>query len=142
MQVINVSKKQMLSDQCRLANSFLKRLVGLLGRSSLRQGEGLLFDRCHGIHTIGMRFQIDVVFLDKDLRVMRVTNRMRPFHVGPVVNDAVYLLELPAGRLDDTHTEVGDQIQFRTGTEAAGHLSASHPSGESSVAALDNGSPL
>ncbi len=118
MQVINVTKKAVLSDHCRLANSFLKRLVGLLGRSSLPRGEALLFDNCHGIHTVGMRFQIDVVFLDKDLRVMRIANRLRPFHVGPVVNNAVYVLELPAGLADETHTEVGDQVQFRTGSEA------------------------
>ena len=117
MQIINDSKKQVLSDNCRLANNFLKRAIGLLGRSSLRPGEGLLFDNCHGIHTIGMRFTIDVLFMDKSLRVMRLTKRLRPFRVGPAVANATYVLELPAGLLDQTHTEVGDQVQLRTGSE-------------------------
>ena len=119
MQIFNVSKKQLLCDQCRLASTFLQRLVGLLNRNTLRHGEGLLLDNCHGIHTVGMRFQIDVLFLDKDLHVMRTVQRLRPFHVGPVVNDAVYVLELAAGVIEETHTDVGDQIQFRTGSEAA-----------------------
>lgn len=119
MRIVNVTKNQVLSDNCRFANSFLKRLLGLLGRNSLKPGEGLLIDNCHGIHTIGMRFKIDVLFLDKDLRVMRMASNVRPFSLGPVVNNAIYVLELPAGMLQRTHTETGDQIQFRTGSEAA-----------------------
>ena len=138
MQIVNVSKKRVLSDQCRLADSFFKRLMGLLGRNSLQRGEGLLFDNCHGIHTVGMRFQIDVLFLDKDLRVMRIANHLRPFHIGPVVKNAVYVLELAAGVVDESHTEVGDQIQFRTGSESSSQSVG--PDAHSSVATLgDNG---
>lgn len=118
MQVINVSKKQVLSDRCRLANTFLKRAIGLLNRSSLQPGEGLLLDNCHGIHTVGMRFAIDVLFLDKSLSVTRLANDVRPFHIGPAAKNAVYVLELPAGVIEQTRTEVGDQVQFRTGSES------------------------
>lgn len=125
MQIVNDTKKQVLSDQCRLANTFFKRAIGLLNRNSIRPGEGLLLDNCHGIHTVGMRFPIDVLFLDKGLRVIRVAINLKPFHVGPAVKDAIYVLELPAGTIDQTKTEVGDQIQFRTesspGSPPGGH---------------------
>ncbi len=120
MQIVNVTRNQVLSDQCRLASSFLQRLVGLLGRNSLPRGQGLLLDNCHGIHTIGMRFAIDILFLDRGLRVMRSASRVAPFHLGPVVSNASYVLELPSGMIEETGTEVGDQIQFRTGSEANG----------------------
>jgi len=135
MQIVNATKKRVLSDQCRLANTFLKRAIGLLNRSSLRPGEGLLLHDCHGIHTVGMRFPIDVIFLDKSLRVMRLAQQVRPFRIGPAAKDAVYVLELPAGVIDDTKTEVGDQVQFSTesASGAAGNHSsfASTPHGNS-----------
>ena len=118
MQVVNVSKKHVLSDRCRLANTFLKRTIGLLNRSSLEPGEGLLFDNCHGIHTVGMRFSIDVLFMDKSLRVIRLAQDVRPFRLGPAAKDAIYVLELPAGVIQQTGTEVGDQVQFRTSADA------------------------
>lgn len=117
MQVVNVTRNKTLCDRCRFADTFFKRLVGLLNRNSMKQGEGLLIDKCHGIHTVGMRFAIDVLFLDQSLRVMRIAKGVRPFRVGPVVNDAIYVLELPAGVLDGSGTEVGDQIQLRSGAE-------------------------
>jgi uncharacterized membrane protein (UPF0127 family) len=117
MQIVNVTRNQPLCDRCRLANTFWKRTIGLLNRNSLRPGEGLLLDNCHGIHTVGMRFAIDVIFLDKNLRVTRQVSRVRPFHIGPAAKDAVYVLELPSGIIEQTKTEVGDQVQFRTGSE-------------------------
>jgi hypothetical protein len=87
-------------------------MVGLLNRSALAQGEGLLLDRCYGIHTFGMRFAIDVLFLDKNLCVIRTVRALPPFRTC-VVRKAVYVLELPAGTIDRSQTEPGHQIQIR-----------------------------
>jgi uncharacterized membrane protein (UPF0127 family) len=113
MVLYNVTRKAILSDQCRFANSVWKRLVGLLNRKALNPGEGLLFDRCYGIHTFGMRFPIDVLFLDQDLRVLRTVEALPPLRTC-AVKRAVYVLELPVGAIRQTHTEAGDQIQLRT----------------------------
>lgn len=113
MVLYNVTQKAVLSDRCRFANSVWKRLVGLLNRKTLAPGEGLLFDRCFGIHTIGMRFPIDVLFLDQDLRVLRTVEALPPVRTC-AVKRAVYVLELPVGSIRQTHTEAGDQIQLRT----------------------------
>jgi uncharacterized membrane protein (UPF0127 family) len=113
MVLVNVTKKTLVSDRCHFANSVFKRMVGLLNRKALGPGEGLLLDRCYGIHTFGMRFPLDVLFLDKDLRVMRAVTALPPFRTC-VVKKAVYVLELPVGAIQHTRTEAGDQIQFRT----------------------------
>ena len=113
MLLVNATKKTVVSDRCHFANTVLKRMVGLLNRGHFEQGEGLLFDRCYGIHTFGMRFPIDVLFLDKDLRVIRAVKALPPYRTS-IVKKAVYVLELPVGALETSHTEEGDQIQIRT----------------------------
>ncbi len=112
MVLINVQKKTVVSDHCHFAGSALKRMVGLLNRTSLAQGEGLLIDRCYGIHTFFMRFPIDVLFLDKDYRVMKAVRSLPPWRTS-IVKQAVYVLELPPGTINLSHTAEGDQIQLR-----------------------------
>jgi hypothetical protein len=114
MVLYNVTRKSVVADRCHFANSVWKRMIGLLGRSHLAEGEGLLIDRCYGIHTFGMRFAIDILFLDKDLRVMKPVKELPPSRTC-VVRKAVYALELPVGAIERSHTEAGDQIQIRTG---------------------------
>jgi len=113
MVLFNATKKSTVCNRCHFADSVLKRMVGLLNRKVLAAGEGLLLDRCYGIHTIGMRFPIDVLFLDKELRVIRAVQALPPFRTC-VVKHAVYVLELPVGAIPASHTEAGDQIQMRT----------------------------
>jgi hypothetical protein len=88
-------------------------MVGLLNRRNFVEGEGLLLDRCYGVHTFGMRFPIDVLFLDKDLRVLRAVKALPPCRTS-IVKKAVYVLELPVGALEASLTAEGDQIQIRT----------------------------
>src|SRR5439155_22448731 len=109
---VNATKKTTVSDRCHFANNVFKRMIGLLNRKVLAQGEGLLLDRCYGIHTFGMRFPIDVVFLDKELRVIRVVTALPPWR-SCVVKHAVYVLELPVGAIQGSQTSTGDQIQMR-----------------------------
>jgi hypothetical protein len=121
MVLVNATKKTVVSDNCHFANTVLKRMVGLLNRGQFGKGEGLLLDRCYGIHTFGMRFPIDVLFLDKDLHVIRAVKALPP-HRTCIVRKSVYVLEVPVGALDTSRTEEGDQIQIRTAnTDGATH---------------------
>jgi uncharacterized membrane protein (UPF0127 family) len=113
MVLVNATKQVVIADRCRFANSLWKRMVGLLNRARLEQGEGLLIDRCYGIHTVGMRFSIDVVFLDHNLQVIRVVSSLPPFRTC-VVKKAVYVLELPSGTASRTSTVDGDQLRIRS----------------------------
>ena len=126
MVLVNATKKTVVSDNCHFANTVLKRMVGLLNRGKLGAGEGLLLDRCYGIHTFGMRFPIDVLFLDKDLCVIRAVKALPPYRTC-VVKKSVYVLEVPVGVLDASHTSEGDQIQIRTAnsdTTTSGRVTA------------------
>jgi hypothetical protein len=113
MVLVNATKKTVVSDNCHFANTVLKRVVGLLNRGRFDKGEGLLLDRCYGIHTFGMRFPIDVLFLDKDLCVIRAVKALSPYRTC-VVKKSVYVLEVPVGAVDASRTGEGDQIQIRT----------------------------
>ena len=117
MLLFNTTRKTVVSDRCRFANTVLKRMVGLLNRSSLSEGEGLLLDRCYGIHTFFMRFPIDVLFLDKEYRVIRAVSALPAFRTCAVPH-AVYVLELPVGAIERSQTAAGDQIQVRATADA------------------------
>lgn len=121
MVLVNATKKTVVSDNCHFANTVLKRMVGLLNRGQFGTGEGLLLDRCYGIHTFGMRFPIDVLFLDKDLHVIRAVKALPPYRTC-IVKKSVYVLEVPVGALDASHTGEGDQIQIRTSTDTTSSL--------------------
>jgi uncharacterized membrane protein (UPF0127 family) len=91
-----------------LADNLLTRARGLLGHAPLAAGEGMLIRPCRSIHTFFMGFPIDAAFLDKDGRVVHLMPDMAPGRVSPHVFKAHSVLELPAGTLAATGTEVGD----------------------------------
>jgi uncharacterized protein len=83
-------------ERCLLAETPFARLRGLLGRSGLSSGEGLLLRPAASVHTAFMRFTIDVVFLDRDLRVLKVAPEVVPWRTAGC-RGARAVLELPAG---------------------------------------------
>jgi len=64
------------------------------------------------IHTLFMAFPIDVIYADKNYRVIRIDAEMVPFRLGPFIGRSAYVLELPAGTIAATNTQVGDQLSF------------------------------
>ena len=112
MRITNSTRGSELATQARRANTFLARLVGLLGRSSLTPGEALLIEPCSSVHTAFMRFTIDVVFVDKDGRVVKITPNMRPFRVRGVFKASCSVIELPKGTIEATRTAPGDELAF------------------------------
>ena len=97
--------------QAEHAVSFWERLRGLLGRSSLGPDAALLIERCGAVHTVGMRFAIDVVFLDRAWRIVRIARDVRPGRllVGGGLR-AVRALESQAGCLNFTGLQAGDAL--------------------------------
>ena len=98
-----------LCDSCLLADSPALRLRGLLGRAELTPGEGLLLRPTGSIHTWFMRFPIDAVFLDRELRVLRVVDRLGPWRAA-AARKARAVLELPAGEADRRGIAPGDVL--------------------------------
>ena len=111
MQVFNKTRILTVSGAAARADTFTTRLLGLIPRSSLGAEEGLLLEPCAMIHMCFMGFPIDAVFLDRDLKVLRVMENMRPWSFSPWVRGARGVLELPAGRCAGRVAE-GDSLEF------------------------------
>jgi len=112
VRITNSTRGSELATQTRRANTFVSRLVGLLGRSSLKPGEALFIEPCSSVHTAFMRFTIDVVYIDKARKVVKVAPNMRPFRVGGVFKGSCSVIELPKGTIEATHTAPGDELAF------------------------------
>ncbi|MFQ6111685.1 MAG: DUF192 domain-containing protein [Nitrospinota bacterium] len=114
---VNRSTDRRLADMVLQAGTFFERLRGLLGRSGLATGEALLLDPCRAVHTAGMRFPIDILFLDRSGRVVGVAQRVPPNRVLVAAGRTRRVLELPAGVIESTRTSVGHQILLGAGGE-------------------------
>jgi uncharacterized protein len=102
---------KLVCERCVLATTPLARMRGLLGRSDLPSGEGVLLRPAASVHTFFMRFPIDVAFLDKELRVVRVASNVAPWRT---VADrrAKVILELPSGEAERRGLGPGAQLQY------------------------------
>ena len=112
MRAINVSKGYVLSVGVVAVESLWDRMKGLIGRDYLEKGESLWIRPCNSVHTLGMKFPIDVLFLDFENRVVGVSERISPNRISKFVFKAKSVLELPAGTLSATVTKVGDRVDF------------------------------
>ena len=113
--VINKTRGICLASEAEVAGTILKRMKGLIGRTGreFSSGCGLWIVPCNGIHTFGMRIPIDVAYLDSKNRILKLCHRLAPFRVASLVFRARSVLELPAGTLAQTQTEVGDILEIR-----------------------------
>jgi len=105
-------------ERCEIPKSSFGRMRGLLGRSGLEPGSGMLIDAAPSVLTFFMRFPIDVVFLDRDCTVVRVVHALKPWRVAGA-RRAVAALELPAGTAAEARLEEGDVLVLEE-PEAAG----------------------
>src|SRR3972149_6817440 len=106
--VLNETKGTVVAEQARIADGFWSRFWGLMGKGSLPEGQGLLLKPSNSIHTAFMRFAIDVVFVDREMKVVKVAPEMRPFRVALAFGGAHSALELPAGAASQAQIEPGD----------------------------------
>jgi uncharacterized membrane protein (UPF0127 family) len=101
----------MLADRADIADTSAKRRAGLLKYPGLAPGEGLWLVPCEGVHTFFMKFPIDVVFLNKKRKVLKIRPSMGRRRIALSFR-AHSVLELPAGRLAETATKAGDMLQL------------------------------
>ncbi len=107
--VLRLDDGRVVCERCVLADTALARMRGLLGRSSLPSGEGILLRPTSSVHTAFMRFAIDVVFLDRDLRVLKIASHLRPWRTA-ARRKAHAVLELPAGEAARRGLEPGRRL--------------------------------
>lgn len=113
----NRTRQSFLATELAVANTHWTRLRGLMGMvpAQFRLGRGLWIVPCHGIHTIAMRFPIDVVYLSSDKVVIHVEENVKPWRITPVVMEAATVIEVPSHTIWNTGTALGDQIEITFG---------------------------
>jgi uncharacterized protein len=112
VRAVNVARSYTLGDRVGVADRWWLRLRGLWGRSSLPTGEGLLLSPCRAVHMMGMKFPLDIVFLDSADRVVATYERLAPGRRTRFHRAARSALELPAGTIAATGTLAGDPIEY------------------------------
>ena len=117
----NRTRQTYLATSVRFARTHWSRLVGLLGTAAgeFTKGTGLWIEPSHGVHTLGMRFPIDVIYLSGDKRVVHMERSLRPWRIAPVSMQTASVLELPGSTLERTGTAVGDEIEIAEGAAEA-----------------------
>ena len=111
MKVWNRDRGTVLAEAADVADTSAKRRKGLLKHSSLERGEGLWIAPCESVHSFGMKFAIDVVYLDRKKKVRKTRKRMVPWRMSACLT-AHSVLELPVGMIEASRTEPGDQLEF------------------------------
>jgi uncharacterized membrane protein (UPF0127 family) len=113
-QAFNQTRQAYLATSLAVADTHWTRLRGLLGLTpdDFRNGSGLWIVPCHGVHTLGMGFPIDVIYLDRAMTVIHVQPELRPWRFAPVRQRAASVLELPSRIAAETKTSVGDRIEI------------------------------
>ena len=110
LHIINETRDTVVAKDVRLADRFWPRFWGLMGHRGLPEEAGLLLRPSSSIHTAFMRFAIDVVFLDRSLRVVKVVPRMKPFRATIAFGGAHSALELNPGAAEKAQVQTGDQL--------------------------------
>ena len=113
MKIYHHATQECLAQEVVLANTFLTRLRGLMFRRRLAPTEALWLRPCNGVHTFWMFFAIDVIFLDRELRIVKLVENMRPFRVTKPHLAARSVLELQAHTISKAGLKVGDQLELR-----------------------------
>jgi uncharacterized membrane protein (UPF0127 family) len=107
----NLTQSNVIGTHIEVADTSLSRVIGLLGKSGIDAGAGMLINPSSGVHTIGMRFPIDVVGLDDELRVVRLWPRLVPYRLTAISLKVRTVLELAAGEIAATHLSLGDHLE-------------------------------
>jgi hypothetical protein len=108
----NLTKNTVLAEDVIVANTYIKRMIGLLTCKQFKRGQALILRPCNQIHTLFMRFSIDVLFLNQRNKVIAAIHQLKPWRISPFYLSAHLAIELPAGTLNATHTAPGDILCF------------------------------
>src|SRR5882757_8106199 len=111
VKVLNLTRQAVLADCVEVADYGATRRKGLLGRSDLPAGEGLWIVPCESVHTFGMKFPIDLVYLDRKKKVKKVRSAVPPWRLSACLS-AHSVLELASGTIKMTQTKPGDTLEF------------------------------
>ena len=111
MRLFNESRGTLLAERITVADTFWKRLRGLLGTREWPEGNAFLLRPCNSVHMFGMKYRLDVLFLDRQNTVLAAVESLAPGRIK-LCFGAKYAVELPEGMLRRTGTRRGDRLQI------------------------------
>jgi len=111
LRVINTTRQTEIGLRIEVADTAARRNKGLLGRTGLAPGEGLWIVPCEAVHTFAMKFPIDLIYLDRGRRVVKVRHAVRPGRISGALR-AHSVIELPPGVITASQTRPGDTLQL------------------------------
>lgn len=112
MKVYNSSKNNLIADDVKIAQNFFTRSFGLLLRKSLSENEGLIIKPCCSIHTFFMKFNIDVLFVNKQNQIVALYENVKPRRILPIHLNSFYVIELASSSISAKNIEKGDLIDL------------------------------
>jgi hypothetical protein len=111
LQMVNVTRQTKLATSVEVASSGARRSKGLLGRKGLAPGEGLWIVPCEAVHTFGMQFSLDLVYLDRKHRIRKIKKNVPPWRISACLT-AHSVVELRAGSILDADAQPGDIVDL------------------------------
>jgi uncharacterized membrane protein (UPF0127 family) len=124
--VYNQTRECFLSLDVTAADTIFSRLRGLIGRLKLRSDEGIWVVPSRGIHTLGLLFPLDLIYLDEHYRVIHLVEYFPSFRIAPLKTQAESVLELPTHTIYSSQTQPGDQLVICVAEEMQNRLKRGH----------------
>ncbi|PKM82416.1 MAG: hypothetical protein CVU89_05275 [Firmicutes bacterium HGW-Firmicutes-14] len=112
MKLVNLTRNTVLADTAEVAGTWFSRLKGLMFRKGLADGHSLVLVPCSSVHSCFMRFNIDLLFVDRAGTVVYLTEDMPPFRFSPLIREAGFIVELPSGTIRLTGTCLNDRLNL------------------------------
>lgn len=111
VRIRNKTNNEVILEEVYVADNFFTRLRGLTGKNGLKPGEALLIKPCNSVHSFHMKFLFDVVFIDKDYKVIHIINSMKPWKTSPVFRKAKFVIETTGDYLS-ARLSTDDEIEI------------------------------
>ena len=110
MRLLNKTKNKILLEKVKVADNPWTRIKGLLFTKRLEKGHGLWLIPCNSVHMFGMTYPIDLIYLNKGNRVIKLIEGIRPFRLGPIIFHAKSVIELPCFTLKESDVALNDEL--------------------------------
>lgn len=108
MEIYNQRTNQLISSNVEMANTYFKRLKGLMFKRSIPSDFSLIITPCNSIHMFFMRFPLDILFVNKENQVVGVSSRIKPWRLSKIYFKAHYVIEMNAGTIERLNISKGD----------------------------------
>ena len=112
--LVNLRDESIVASRVKHADTFAGRLRGLMFSKEFPAGiDALILTPCNAVHTFFMRYHLDVLFLDGNLKVLYIIHKMKPGRFSPVVKEARYVVEMAVGNAVRCGVQVGDSLSLQ-----------------------------